>query len=204
MALRVRALSDEERLELQRRTQARTEPVRAVERARIVWRVAQGERVVAVAQRLGVVAATVRLWVKRFNAAGIAGLDDHPRTGRPERYTPTEVGDVVATALTDPQTLDLPFACWTLDRLTAYLHERSAEAGGPLPISRSQIDRILSGEGLRWRKQETWFGERVDPEFAQKRGRSPHSTRSHPRTVSSSASTRWDQKAPSALPVAGH
>jgi len=204
MALRVRAVSDEERTELQRRAQARTEPARVVERARLVWSVAQGERAPAVARRLGVVAATVRLWVKRFNAAGLAGLDDQPRSGRPERYTPTEVGDVVATALTAPQTLDLPFACWTLDRLTAYLRERPADAGGPLPISRSQIDRILSGEGLRWRKQETWFGERVDPEFAQKRGSSPPSTRSHPRAVSSSASTRWDQKAPRALPGAGH
>jgi hypothetical protein len=29
---------------------------------------------------------------------------------------------------------------------------------------------------LRWRRQESWFGERVDPDFAQKRGASRHST----------------------------
>lgn len=204
MALRVRGLSEEERTEVQRRAQARTEPARVVERARIVWGVAQGEPVAAVARRLGVVAATVRRWVKRFNAAGVAGLDDRPRSGRPETYTPEQVGDVVATALTDPQTLELPFACWTLDRLTAYLRERPVDAGGPLSISRSHIDRILSGEGLRWRKQETWFGERVDPAVAEQRGRSSRSPRSHPRAVSSFASTRWDQKARRALPVAGH
>jgi len=29
---------------------------------------------------------------------------------------------------------------------------------------------VLVGEGLRWREQETWFGKRVDPDFAAKRG----------------------------------
>jgi len=32
---------------------------------------------------------------------------------------------------------------------------------------------MLLAEGLRWRKQETWFGERVDPEFAEKRADYP-------------------------------
>jgi len=52
-----------------------------------------------------------------------------------------------------------------LDRLQAYLQEHKGIA-----IQRSRIDEILLDEGLRWRKQETWFGERVDPAFAAKRG----------------------------------
>jgi hypothetical protein len=64
-------------------------------------------------------------------------------------------------------TLGLPVASWTLDRLTTYLHERAPEAGGPVPVSRSHIDRILSDEGRRWRTQDTWCGERVDPAFAE-------------------------------------
>jgi hypothetical protein len=36
-------------------------------------------------------------------------------------------------------------------------------------MKRSRIDEILLREGLRWRKHETWFGERVDPDFAEKR-----------------------------------
>ena len=31
-------------------------------------------------------------------------------------------------------------------------------------------------EGLKWRQEETWFGARVDPEFARKRGSSSAST----------------------------
>ena len=68
---------------------------------------------------------------------------------------------------------------WTLDRLAAYLHEHKGVA-----MKRSRIDEILLREGLRWRRQETWFGERVDPAFAEKRGRSRRSTRRRPRAAS--------------------
>jgi transposase len=103
--------------------------------------------------------------VARFNAHGLAGLADAPRSGRPATYTPEEVGELVAASLSDPQDLGLPFASWTLDRLAAYLYETKGIA-----IKRSRIGEILQGEGLRWRKQETWFGERPDPAFAAKRG----------------------------------
>jgi hypothetical protein len=43
-------------------------------------------------------------------------------------------------------------------------------------MRRSRIDEILLAEGLRWRRQETWFGERVDPAFAEKRAASRRST----------------------------
>ena len=76
-----------------------------------------------------------------------------------------------AALTTDPRRLGLPFASWTLDRLAAYLREQKGIA-----MRRSRIDEILLKEGLRWRRQETWFGERVDPEFAEKRGGSKPST----------------------------
>jgi len=89
------------------------------------------------------------------------------------------VGELIATSLTDPQTFGLPFGSWTLDRLAAYLNEERGIA-----MQRSRIGEILQAEGLRWRQQETWFGERPDPAFAAKRGRLSPSTRPHPRTVS--------------------
>jgi len=96
---------------------------------------------------------------------------------------------VVQTALTDPQTLGQPFASWTLDRLVAYLAEHQG-----LTMKRSRVDELLIAEGLRWRKEETWFGERVDPAFAEKRGRSNTSTRPLQPAASSPASTRWVRK----------
>src|SRR5918992_50425 len=90
--------------------------------------------------------------------------------------SPGEVAAVIAAALTSPRRLGLPFASWTLDRLAAFLREHKGIA-----MRRSRIDEILLKEGLRWRRQETWFGARVDPEFAEKRGASRRSTPHHPR-----------------------
>lgn len=117
---------------------------------------------------------TVRRWIQRCNAQGVPGLTDAPRQGRPTTYTAQEVGVVIATSLTPPDNLGLPFGSWTLDRLVAYLHETHG-----IMMRRSRIGEILQAEGIRWRTQETWFGERVDPAFAEKRGRSSPSTPLH-------------------------
>ena len=169
--LRLRALTEVERMAIEKLAHSRTAPARQVERARIVRQASQGRMAPAIAAELRLTAGTVRAWIKRFNTRGVAGLEDRPRAGRPPTYTPEQVAKVVATALTDPKTLDLPFASWTLDRLAAYLNEHEAMA-----IKRSRIDEILVHEGLRWRKHETWFGERIDPAFAEKRGSSRRST----------------------------
>lgn len=162
--MHVREMTDEERKAIERLANSRTEPARAVERARIIWHASQGLRVAAVAKLLNIDKATVRLWLKRFNAKGLEGLADEPRSGRPATYTPEEVGEVIVASLSNPKSMGLPFASWTLDRLEAYLNEQKGIA-----IKRSRIDEILIAEGLRWRTQETWFGDRVDPEFGKKR-----------------------------------
>ena len=176
--IRVRALTDEEAETVKRLAHSRTEAARTVERAQIVWLSHEGRRVPAIAQELQLAAKTVRLWLKRFNAHGVAGLEDVARSGRPATYSVDEVGEVIATALTNPQSLGLPFASWTLDRLAAYLNETQGIA-----MKRSRIDELLLAEGLRWRQQETWFGERVDPEFAEKRGASPSCIRTRQPTA---------------------
>ena len=123
-----------------------------------------------IAAELHLTADTVRDWIKRFRrAAWWAGgpapfgppADLHARADRHRDRCRAD----------QPQTLGLPFAAWTLDRLAAYLHEQKGIA-----MQRSRIDEILLHEGLRWRKHETWFGERVDPAFAEKRGGSKRST----------------------------
>jgi len=82
MALGVRPLTAEEETELRRRAAARTVPARTVERAKLIWLLHEGERVPAVAKRLGLGADVVRGWLKRFNAEGLEGLKDRPRAGR--------------------------------------------------------------------------------------------------------------------------
>jgi transposase len=191
--VKLRKLTTEERTELERLARSRTEEARLVVRAKIVLGLAAGERPYRVAERVGVGRAAAYEWLHRFNAEGLKGLTDHPRPGRPHTYTADQRAEVIAAALTDPQSLGLPFASWTLDRLQAYLLEHKG-----IGIKRTRIAEILIAEGLRWRKQETWFGHKVDPEFAAKRGRSKNSIPARPRARSSSASTRWGRKPPRA------
>jgi transposase len=179
MALKLRQLSPEEHDTIEKFAHSRTAAARLVERAPIILLANQGHRVPAIAQQLQLTAITVRTWLTRFNAAGLAALTDKQRSGRPATYTPQQVAEVIATSLTPPEQLGLPFASWTLDRLAAYLNAHKAIA-----IKRSRIDDLLLAEGLRWRTQETWLGERGDPAFAQKRGALRHSRRTRLKGVS--------------------
>ncbi len=163
--LQVRELTEKEREIIQQSARSRIAAVRQVERARIIQASSEGQSVAEIATSLQLKAAKVRKWIHRFNEAGLSGLEDVPRAGRPATYSLEDVSEVIATALSDPQTLGLPFASWTLDRLQAYLNEVKG-----IGMKRSRIDDLLLREGLRWRQQESWFGERVDPDFARKRG----------------------------------
>ena len=178
MAARVylRALTPEEEEAITAVLRSRTAPIRSVERARIIQAAAEGQSAPVIAAALGCSRPTVYAWIRRFNDHGLVGLEEQRRSGRPPTYSPEQRAEVIATALTDPQSLGLPFACWTTDRLQVYLDEQKA-----LAMKRSRISEILVEEGLRWRKQETWFGERVDPDFAEKRGPSPNCIPPRPR-----------------------
>src|SRR5512142_1758143 len=185
----LRELTSKERQDLEQLGHSRTAEARLVERAQILLALANGQRPSRVAKDLGVSRPTVYTRIHRFNEQGLTGLVDRPRSGRPHTYTAEQRAEVIATALTNPKRLDLPFGCWTLDRLQAYLNEQKG-----IPIKRSRIDEILLDEGLKWHQQETWFGERVDPDFAEKRGPSKRSTRPRHRAASSFVSTRWAPK----------
>ena len=171
MTIRVRALSDDETQELARMARSRTLGAGLVRRAQIVQHALQeGLSAPDIAARMGLCGATVRFWLKRFNERGLPGLEEDMRSGRPPTYTAAERSAVIKAALSRPLELGLPFASWTLDRLVAYLGEQG------IGMRRSRVSEVLLAEGLKWRQEETWFGARVDPAFAEKRGPSSSST----------------------------
>lgn len=170
--VQLRELTADERTALEKLARSRTAETRLVERAQIILALADGERPSHTAERLQITRTTVSTWIKRFNTDGSDGLHDRPRSGRPVTYASDAVATVIATARSKPQDVRLECGSWTLDRLATYLNEHKG-----IGIKRSRIDEILLAEGLRWRTQETWFGEKVDPDFAEKRGTSTPATR---------------------------
>ena len=60
MALKVRALTEEETTQLRRLAHSRTAPLRVVQRAQIIWVSTHGETVPALAHQVGLSAFRVR------------------------------------------------------------------------------------------------------------------------------------------------
>ncbi|MEK0084843.1 helix-turn-helix domain-containing protein [Benzoatithermus flavus] len=154
-----------------------------VRRAQIVLHGLEGLKVPGISARMDLCGATVRHWLERFDARGLSGLEEDVRSGRPPTYSAEQRSAVINAAPTRPAALGLPFACRTLDRLVAYLGEQG------IAMRHSRISEILLQEGLGWRHEESWFGERVDPDFTRQRGPLSGSARPHRRwnTCSTSA-----------------
>lgn len=149
-------------------------PTDWVVHAKMVVRSWEGERVETIAQDLNCSPQTVRRRLHRFDAEGIEGLGDRPRTGRPRRLTEEEDSRLLALAHSAPPgklkrlssgELDVRdeqgAAHWSLNALTD-----AAQKGG-IQIKRSQIRRICLREGMRWRRTHSW-GESDDKDFVPK------------------------------------
>ncbi len=178
--LRLRELTSEEERVIGKLARSQSASKRLVERAKIIQLAKEGQTIPQIVQQLQLSEPMVRKWWKRFEQQGLAGLEDAPRPGAPPTYTPENKARVLEAALMRPTDLGLAFNSWTFERLAAYVHEHLG-----IHMQKTRIFEILQEEGLRWRKQETWFGERLDPEFAQKRGPSKSSARSRQPTASS-------------------
>jgi len=132
---------------------SRTMEARLVERARIVLRCIQGERVQDIARGLGVRPNTVIDWRRRFVAEGIAGLQDRPRSGKPKQYPPDFRNQVLATLELPPPSGQ---ATWDGAAVAAYLG-----------ASDDAVWRVLRKEGIGLQRHRSWCVS-TDPEFAAK------------------------------------
>ncbi len=168
----LRNLTVEEAAEVRRLAASRKEAIRLVQRARIIALLLEDPALYAstAALKAGFNSAAVGvLWVKRFNAQGLAGLQDKPRPGRQPVHPPEIRSALVSLATQKPATLGYPFQLWTLERLQDAFAERQG-----IHLSDSTIWEWLAAEGLEWKRQQSWFhdAEKHDPQFVEKRGAS--------------------------------
>ncbi|MDH7487132.1 MAG: helix-turn-helix domain-containing protein, partial [Anaerolineae bacterium] len=76
---------------------------RISQRATLILLSARGKTVPELADLFELSEVTVRLWIKRFNTHGPAGLYDQPRPGRPRKATPAVQEAIVQMVQDDPQ-----------------------------------------------------------------------------------------------------
>jgi len=152
-------LTDEQRKELER--VSRQAVGRVALRAHMVLLSDRGYPVpfIAVLHQCG--CDVVRTWLHRYARAGVAGLDDEPRSGRP-RKDPLGPQIVDTQASTSPTSAGLVQTCWTVGLLAVFLAARFR-----LVLSRSTVRRYL--KLMRWR----WARPRLAPASVLRAKRDP-------------------------------
>jgi transposase len=155
--IELRTLTTEEEAEIRRLAKSRKEPIRLVQRAQVIAAMLDDPSLPAsrAGEQVGFKGAPMGIrWVKRFNEAGVAGLLDAERSGRPPTHSQETRSALLDLALQKPRNLGYPFELWTLKRLQVAFKERHG-----VHLSDSTIWTWVEEEGFRWRKQESWFHE---------------------------------------------
>ncbi len=141
-------------------------PYRDVFRVQVVLLAAQGLRNEQIADRLNAGRDVVSKWRKRFFEQRLAGLDELPRGGRPDLFSPDVVVEVKAIAGQLPAELGLPVARLQVGDIRDEVLRRGLVA----EISGSTIGCWLDEDALRPWTFRSWIFPR-DPDFEAKAGR---------------------------------
>ena len=146
-------LTDEQQDQLNGIARSATLPHALVQRAGMILASAEGLTNSAVALRFGVTPQTVGKWRRRFRAAGIEGLHDELRPGRPRTYDDDKVAAVINRAL--QQTPD------------AATHWSTRTLGRAEGIGKSTVQRWFALFGVKPHRAKT-FKLSTDPFFIEK------------------------------------
>jgi transposase len=99
------------------------------------------------AKQAGMDRQTVRDWVIRFNAEGVAGVRDRPRSGRPAFLDDGQMAAVRALVLRGPDPERDGVSSWTAKDLCRLVAKRFGVA-----YSENGMLDLLHGLGLSWQK----------------------------------------------------
>jgi transposase len=178
--VRVRRLSVEEGRQLQRIVRrGGTRSERSVvkwRRAVVVHASAGGNTVPAIARLVATSEDRVREMIHRFNEMGMTSLDPQWAGGRPRLITTDDVGFIVTTATTRPESLGEPFTRWSIRKLVDYLGANDSRV---VTIGRERLRQILGINGVTFQRTKTWK-ESNDPDRDAKLDRIEHVINEYP------------------------
>lgn len=147
------SLKKEQQQILEGRARSRTEPYQQVQRAQLILAAARGERNNAIAHEIGMSRQMVGMWRRRFEAEGLAGLEDRARSGRPRVYTEEDRVRVVEMACTQKPAAESHWSVRTLAKATG--------------VGRRVVHQVLQEAQLQPHRVGT-FSCSTDPDFAAK------------------------------------
>src|ERR1041385_3500268 len=136
--------------------------VRVAKRARVIHSLHLGYRVEAVAEMQNISVASVYRQVQHFQAEGLVGLADKPKSGRPGKATPDYIELLEKTLETNPKDNGYGFAVWTQARLRQSLEQETG-----IRISRSRFQELLERLGYVYRRPKRDLGQRQNPQLRE-------------------------------------
>jgi transposase len=158
MAVFVRKLKKAERSELSRLLHSR-EDGRVVRRAQMILQSSQGIKVPAIASTWDTTIQTVLKTIHRFNADGLVGLADKPRSGRPTKATDQYVEVLKEAVQKSPRDLGYPFSSWTLERLREHVGHQTGVLLNPRYLS-----SLMGKHGIVYRRPKHLMTHLRDPQ----------------------------------------
>lgn len=106
--------------------------------------VMEGSDRTTAARSCGMDRQTLRDWVHRYNAEGVAGLTDRRRPGRPPRLSAAQVAEMVEIVEAGPEVAVDRVVRWRCIDLKGVVADRFA-----VTLSERQVGRILNRQGYR-------------------------------------------------------
>ena len=108
---------------------------------------------------------TVRRWLRRYQAEGVAGLEDTPRLCREPKPTPAYRARLLELVRRRPRAVGQPFSLWTLQRLADFMAEETR-----LRVSEETVRRALKAGGIVLSRPQHKITS-PDPEYQVKKRR---------------------------------
>lgn len=112
-----------------------------------------------VAELMSVSMPTIYSWHHRFQAGGIEGLANRPKSGRKPKATVDYLTLLEEILEQDPQALGYVFTFWTADRLRLHLEKETG-----ISLSANRFRALLKANGYVYRRPKHDLKSLQDPE----------------------------------------
>lgn len=138
---------------------AHSDCLRTRRRAEAIRLLHEGQTPQAVAGVVGVSVRSLRAWLKRYQQAGLDGLADRPRSGRPRKADSEYVDLLEAILVETPH--DMGFddeAGWTVKLLCDYMERETG-----ITLSSGRMRKLLHRLGYRFKAVPSLLTQMLDP-----------------------------------------
>lgn len=144
----------------------------------------------AIAEMLAVAPSSVWNWHRRYRAAGINGLANRPRSGRPAKADAGYRAEVERALDTDPRELGYAFSVWTINKLRKHLEGQTG-----ILLSYTQFRALLSKQAYVYRQPKHDLSDLQDVDAKAAAEEFLDWLKKSPSPISALSSSLWTKRA---------